>query len=156
MARSYSTSAIIEQDYDSLPGLYKIERDDPTEADHPPEAPVEAETPIESADSEPAPPDESPAPSPADASECNQMQHDFVNCEDVAPAARQTGLRSCPARPPVLQARHNHEQMLEALDLLGSVDLASRPGDRIRRSPADKNAGASVDANENETEEILT
>ena len=79
-------SAIIEQDYNSLPGLYNIERDDPAES------PVEAEAPVESAASEPEPPAESPAPPSADASECDQMHYDFDNCEDVAPAARQASM----------------------------------------------------------------
>jgi hypothetical protein len=60
-------SAIIEQDYDSLPGLSNVERDmqtdDPTQADSPTSEP----------------------PLPADATPCNQMQHDSQNPEDVAP-----------------------------------------------------------------------
>jgi hypothetical protein len=63
-------SAIIEQDYDSLPGLSNIERDFQT--DDP--------TPAESTTSEP--------PLPADATPCNQMQHDSENPEDVALKAR--------------------------------------------------------------------
>ena len=38
-------SAIVEQDYDSLPGLYHIERDEPAEA-APPESPPPAESPV--------------------------------------------------------------------------------------------------------------
>ena len=53
-------SAIIEQDYDSLPGLCNIERDDP----------VEMETPAESAASEPPPPPESPVQPPSDGKTC--------------------------------------------------------------------------------------
>ena len=64
-------SAIIEQDYDSLPGLYHIERD--------------SDPPAESADSEPPPPPEPPLPPPADASPCNTMQHDSPIFEDVTP-----------------------------------------------------------------------
>ena len=86
-------SAIIEQDYDSLPGLCNIERDiepdDP--ADPPTETSSETEAPAESIVSDPAPPPESPAPPtpsmPTDAAECNQMQHDSRNCDDVAPDA---------------------------------------------------------------------
>ena len=53
-------SAIIEQDYDSLPGLYNIERDEP-----------------------PEPPAESPVPTPshcAGVPGCNRMQHDPPDC----------------------------------------------------------------------------
>jgi hypothetical protein len=80
-------SAIIEQDYDSLPGLYNIERDMQTDdpVTTPAETPPETETPAESAASEPEPPPESPVPSPADVPPCNQMQHDSQNCDDVAP-----------------------------------------------------------------------
>jgi hypothetical protein len=52
-------SAILEQDYDSLPGLSNIERD------------------IQTHD-----------PTPADATPCNQMQHDSQVPEDVALKAR--------------------------------------------------------------------
>jgi hypothetical protein len=100
-------SAIIEQDYDSLPGLCNIERDmqtdDPASAESaaPAETPSETETPADSATSEPPPPPESPVPPPADVTPCNQMQHDSQNCDDVAPpAARQSGLRSCPVPRP--------------------------------------------------------
>jgi uncharacterized protein (DUF1778 family) len=57
-------SAVIEQDYDTLPGLYNIEKDDPAET------PPETETPAESAASEPPPPAESPVPPPLG---CNRM-----------------------------------------------------------------------------------
>src|SRR5208337_4232625 len=92
-------SAIIEQDYDSLPGLCNIERD------YPAETPLEMETHAESATSDPQPPPEAPA---QDASPCNQMQHDFEIRDDVAsaPAPRQ-GLRSCPVPPDVLKARND-------------------------------------------------
>src|ERR1039457_6325768 len=56
-------SAIIKQDYDSLPGLCNIERD----------APVEMEPPAESAASEPPPPPESPVPPPSDVIPCNTI-----------------------------------------------------------------------------------
>ena len=46
-------SAAIEQDYDKLPGLFAVEED----------------SPAESAAEEPAPP-------PANATSCNEMQHD--------------------------------------------------------------------------------
>src|ERR1039457_6895920 len=55
-------SAIIEQDYDSLPGLCNIERDmqtdDPASAESaaPAETPSETESPADSATSEPPPP----------------------------------------------------------------------------------------------------
>jgi hypothetical protein len=80
-------SAIIEQDYDSLPGLYNIEKDDP----------AETEAPRESMASEPPPPAEPPVPPPSDGNGCYEMLHDSENCDDVAPgpsaASRQTGLR---------------------------------------------------------------
>src|ERR1039457_1311984 len=63
-------SAIIEQDYDSLPGLCNIERDDPVEMETPAESaapaetPSETETPVDSATSEPPPPPETPVPPP--------------------------------------------------------------------------------------------
>jgi hypothetical protein len=82
-------SAIIEKDYDSLPGLHGIHRyPDP----YPDES---APTPADSATSE-------PPPSPA-ATECNTMQHDSGNSDDVAPApARPPGLHSCPVPADVL------------------------------------------------------
>jgi hypothetical protein len=58
-------SAIIEQDYDSLPGLCNIEKD--IQTDHPVPTPAETEVPAESAASDPTPPPESPVPPPADA-----------------------------------------------------------------------------------------
>jgi hypothetical protein len=70
-------SAIIEQDYDSLPGLYNIERDEPAETG----------APAESAPPEPPPPAESPVPPPLDPAECIEMLHDSPDYEDVAPAA---------------------------------------------------------------------
>jgi uncharacterized protein (DUF1778 family) len=121
-------SAIIEQDYDNLPGLYNIERDDPAETG----------APAESAPPEPPPPAESPVPPPLDPAECIEMLHDSPDYEDVAPAAgdpapaassngRQTGLRSCPAPPAVPKARHSHAKHFEILDMIGSVDAARRP-----------------------------
>jgi hypothetical protein len=83
-------SAIIEQDYDSLPGLCNIERDiqtdDPAPAESvtPTETPSETKTPVESATSDPPSALESPVPPPADVTPCNQMQHDSQNCDDVA------------------------------------------------------------------------
>jgi hypothetical protein len=66
-------SAIIEKDYDSLPGIHGIDRyPDP----YPDES---APTQAESATSEPAP---APAATP-----CNTMQHDFENAGRVAPEA---------------------------------------------------------------------
>jgi len=103
-------SAIIEQDYASLPGLYNIERDMPT--DDP--------TPADSATSEP--------PTPADATPCNQMQHDSENTEDVAP-----GLRSCPVPLDVLKARLDHRKSLDLLELIKSIE-------QNRVTPADADA----------------
>jgi len=120
-------SAILEQDYDRLPALCNIEKDDPTEADDPAKAPAEVENYVESAAYGQEPLAEAPVPPSADDTECNQMQHDFENCEDVAPAARQTGLRSCPVPPDVLKARNSRAQYLEILDLLRSVELTPRP-----------------------------
>jgi len=92
-------SAIIEQDYDSLPGLCNIERD--TQTDDP--------APADSATSEP--------PLPADATPCNQMQHDSQTPEDVAP-----GLRSCPVPPDVLKARLDHRKSLDLLELIKAIE----------------------------------
>ena len=36
-------------------------------------------------------------------------------------------MRSCPVPPAVLEARNNHEQFLEALDMIKSVDAALHP-----------------------------
>jgi len=94
-------SAIIEQDYDSRPGLCNIERDVATDDPVP--------TPAESAASE-------PLPSPADEAARNQMQHNSQNCDDVASApAPHPGLRSCPVPPGVLKARNQHRQYLDPL-----------------------------------------
>jgi hypothetical protein len=126
-------SAVIEQDYDGLPGLYNIEKEE--EAD----APAEPDPP------EPPPAAESPAPPPAsDVSESYAMQHDSGNCDDVAPAAGQTGL---PSRPAVPEARHDRAQYPEILDTIGSDDAAIQPQTEKQDRPT--NAG------ENETEEIL-
>jgi hypothetical protein len=110
--RKLLDSAIIEQDYDSLPGLCNIEREDP----------VEEESSTESSTCEPEP----PAP---DATVCNQMQHDFENCDDVAsaPAPRRPGLHSCPVPPAVLKARNDHQNYLELLDMLKSIEQTPMP-----------------------------
>ena len=135
-------SAIIEQDYDRLPGLCNIE------TDYPAEAPPQTETPAESIASEPAPPPESPVPPPSDAAPCNRMQHDFQNCDDVAPpAARQQGLRSCPVPADVLKARNEHQQYTELLDMIKSIEQTPIPKIEKEDLPADANA--------NETEQIL-
>ena len=106
-------SAVI-QDYDRLPGLYNIERDDPAET-APPEPPPAAESPVP----------------PSDATRCYEMLHDLPNCDEVAPAtcdpAPAPGLRSCPVPPAVLQARNSHAQYLETLDMIRSVDEALHP-----------------------------
>jgi hypothetical protein len=122
-------SAIIEQDYDSLPGLCNIERD--MQTDDPVGTPAEAEFPTESATSEPPPPPESPLPPPSDVTPCNRMQHDFQNCDDVAPvpspAAPQQGLRSCPVPPAVLKARNDHQKYLDLLDMINSIEQTPVP-----------------------------
>jgi len=131
-------SAIIEQDYDSLPGLANIERqgqDDVTA-----ETPAETEVPGESDTSEPPLPAEPPVPPPSDAAGCDEMLHDSPNCDAPAPITCQTGLRSCTVPPEVLEARNNHANFLETLDLIKSVGEALRPN---------------VKPNANETEEIL-
>jgi hypothetical protein len=86
-------SAIIEQDYNSLPGLCNIERDFETGPEDEAEPATEHESPIESVTSEPS---DQPAPPPADAAECNTMQHNFENRDRVAwaPPSRR------PAAPP--------------------------------------------------------
>jgi hypothetical protein len=101
-------SAIIEQDYDSLPSLYSIERDDP------PEAPQETESPAESDCFQPL--------------SCNAMRHDFENCDDVAPALRHPGPHSCPVPPDVLKARYN--------DVLKSIEQTPVPKIEKEDSPA--------------------
>jgi hypothetical protein len=124
-------SAIIEQDYASLPGLAYIERDFP--GDEPVEPPAATATPAESATSEPQPPSESPAPPPADATGCNQMQHNSQICDDIAPPeVLQPGLRSGPVRADILKARsesiarlgpkarRDHQRYLDLCALLDS------------------------------------
>jgi len=117
-------SAIIEQDYDSLPGLCNIERD----------APEETETPAESATSE-------PPPAPDGGPPCNPMQHHFENCDDVAtaPVPRQ-GLHSCPVPPDVLKARHDRQEYLEILDMIKSVEQTPIPKIEMEDLPADAEA----------------
>jgi hypothetical protein len=107
-------SAIIEQDYDSLPGLCNIEREDP----------AEEESPAESATSGLPPPPESPA---QDASPCNQMQHDSEICEDAASAPAPRRLHSCPVPPAVLKARTDHQNYLELLDMIKSIEQTPMP-----------------------------
>jgi len=99
-------SAIIEQDYDSLPGLCNIEEDYPAAAppqtEAPPETKPETETHTESVVSEPSPPPETPAPLPADVTPCNTMQHDFQIPDDVAASATpatQPGVALLPRAP---------------------------------------------------------
>jgi len=117
---AYSVVEFVEPDYDSLPGLYHIEMEDPAET------PAEEESPAESATSEPPPPPKSPA---QDASPCNQMQHDFVICEDVASATAtsHTGLHSCPVPPDVLKARNDRQNYLELLDVVKSIAQTAIP-----------------------------
>jgi hypothetical protein len=118
-------SAIIEQDYDSLPGLSNIERDFQT--DDP--------TPAESATSEPTP--------PADATPCNQMQHDSQNPDDVAPAppaASLPGLRSCPVPPDVLKARNEHQKYGDLLDTIDSNEQTPVPKIENEDTPTEAEA----------------
>jgi len=131
-------SAIIEQDYDSLPGLCNIERDMQTEgpAEAPAETPSETEPPAESAASEPTPPPESPAPPPSDVTLCNEMQHDSHYCDDVAsPATRQSGLRSCPVPPDILSARND-----QLLNMINSIEEIPVPKIEKDDPPADAEA----------------
>jgi hypothetical protein len=131
-------SAVIEQDYDSLPGLSGIERDDPAET-APPEPPPPAESPVQ-------------PPSNVSDTRCYEMLHDLPDCDDVAPAApdpdpdpspisRQTGLRSCPVPPAVLKARNDHEIYLEIRDMIESVDAVLHP---------------KIEKEDPETEEVMT
>jgi len=142
-------SAILEQDYDSLPGLCNIERDietdDPAQAES--EVPAETEVPAESAASEPPPPPESSAPPQSGRAGCNRMQHDSQNFV-APPAVPRQGLRSCPVPPDVLKARNDRRQYLEILDMTKSVEQTPIPKIKKEHSPADPDA----DANE---EEIL-
>src|SRR5450631_1553701 len=100
-------SAIIEQDYNSLPGLQDIERE--TEQDVENNAPADPGQSHESPAQSPAEaPAESPLPPTSPAPECNEMQHDSSNFNRVAPAAQTPpppGLRSCPLPPSVVEAR---------------------------------------------------
>ena len=116
-------SAIIEQDYDSLPGLQDIERDmqqdvennAPADTGQSPESPAEA-------------PAESPIPPTSPAPECNEMQHDLSNFDRVAPAASNPppqGLRSCPLPPAVVEARAQEAKYLELLKELDSLEAAT-------------------------------
>jgi hypothetical protein len=139
-------SAIIEQDYDSLPGLYNIERDFQNEAENPAEPAEEPPVAAESTTSEPESPVEEPTPAAAEATECNEMQHEIEICDDVAsaPAApsRPTVLHSCPVPPAVLEARQQHQTYLEILDLLKSVREFPLPKIKLDNedAPDDPNA----------------
>jgi hypothetical protein len=82
------TSAIIEQDCDSLPGVANITSD------------------FESATSEPPPPPESPATPRADAHGCNQMQHDSQICEDGTPRRPPPRATLLPGAPATLVTRN--------------------------------------------------
>ena len=122
-------SAIIERDYDSLPGLSNIETD------------TETEVASESAASGPPPPPESPLPLPPDVTPCNPVQHDSQNCDDVAPtAARHQGLRSCPVPPDVLKARNDHQKYLDLLDMINSIEQTPVP--KIEKENPPANAAA--------------
>jgi hypothetical protein len=79
------------------------------------------------------------APPSADVTPCNTMQHDSQICDDVAPSTTpRQGLRHCPVPPDVL----------EALETIESVEALLHP----KTEPEDNLA----EANENDTEEILT
>jgi len=111
-------SAIIEQDYDSLPGLANVERD------------------FESATSEPPPPPESPSSPPANATGRNQMQHNSQNSDDVAPpAVPQSGLRSCPVPPGVLQSPLRSAEIPRPTQHGPFNGTNTHPGNRKQRSP---------------------
>jgi hypothetical protein len=117
-------SAIIERDYDGLPGLCNIERDPEPE-------PSETETAAESNASEPPPPAD-------DGAECNAMQHDSAIFEaPAAPAAPRPGLRSCPVPPAVLKARNDRAEYLGILDMIASVDASIKAQDQMRASRSD-------------------
>src|ERR1035438_8715070 len=69
------------------------------------------------------------------------MQHDSQNCDDVAPpAARQSGLRSCPVPPDVLKARNDHQKYLELLDMINSIEQTPIPRIEKEDPPADAEA----------------
>jgi hypothetical protein len=90
-------------------------------------------------------------PPPDDRSPCNQMQHDFEICDDVASApAPRRPLHSCPVPPAVLKARNDHRKYLELLDMIKSIEQTPIPRIEKEGSPA----GAEADAEANE-EEIL-
>ena len=108
-------SAIIEQDYDSLPGLYNIERDPPSEA----------EIRFESAASNPPPPPAPPAPVPADASPCNTMQHDSAVSSGAASDILKSFLHSSPLPAGVRLAREGRAKYLdfcENIEVLDAID----------------------------------
>ena len=113
-------SAIIEQDYDGLPGLCDIERDPPSEA----------EIRMESAASNPQPP-------PANASPRNEMQHDS-GVSGVASDVPKSFLHSSPLPANVYFAREGHAQYLDfcenikALEAQTSEDLKSATGRESR------------------------
>jgi hypothetical protein len=144
-------SAILEQDYDRLPGLYNIERDAPAET------PAETENPGESAASEPPPPAESPVPPPADVSRCNQMQHDLQNCDDVAPAACDPvppPPAESPVPPPADVSGCNRMQH----NLQNCDDVAPPTGREAHNNHGSvelQKEDPPANANQNETEEIL-
>jgi hypothetical protein len=113
-------SAIIEQDYDSLPGLHDIELE--TEQDIENNAPADPGQAPESPAEAPA---EFPIPPTSPASECNEMQHDSSNPDPVASAASNPpppGLRSCPLPPSVVEARAKESKFAEFLKELDGLE----------------------------------
>ena len=72
-------------------------------------------------------------------------------CDDVAPApAPRQGLHSCPLPPDVLKARNDHQNYLELLDMLKSIEQTPVP--KVENLEKDD---SSTEANANEREEIL-
>jgi hypothetical protein len=139
--KEIADSAIIEQDYDNLPGFHdaaqQADDDEPGDgAELPDETPADPESPAESAASEP-PPDlaQSMAKNQAAAEDVtagDEMLHDSPICGDVTSAppvpSRHTGLRSCPVPPAVLDARKKREDFLACLDLIESIETEMPPG----------------------------
>jgi hypothetical protein len=132
-------SAIIEQDYDSLPGLSNIERDIPRE--DPTGTDPETEIPAETVTYESAPPPEPPLPPAPDATPCNAMQHDSEICDDVELApAPQPELDSCPRPPDVPKARHSRRQYIDLQDTLQSTEETPIPKIEAEDLPVDADA----------------
>jgi hypothetical protein len=129
-------SAIIEQDYASLPGLAYIERDFP--GDHPVETPAEPESPVESATSEPPPPPEPPAAPPAGATGCNQMQQDSQISNDIAPPEAGCALgRGAPFHAAIEETNSAASTAARGEPFCATSSIVLQPGLRSRPVPAD-------------------